>query len=378
MTSRNSKFPEQNKTIDLLNLLKTNDTRTKVSKAKEKNKKETTLKKEVIKYEEPETPVEPIKEKVQPVAKHIVVEEVEIIKVPSVENVSTVKEIIEQETIQLEVPVTEEPLVPSRNTVYFRLTGRLGNNLFQIAAARFYASQHSMDVKFFFTDAYQKDKDTFEKTGLQTILKKPIEIITEEQLISDINEYHTANEQSSIIYQEIPFEENKDLILMGDRQSEKYFNKDFASDLLNLDDISKEVKRLYGNLANTCAIHINRKNNALSESEVRAIRQKFPDDDFIIFSDDIEWCKYRFSDLNFRFADKTSNSYSTALIDMVAMSKCMCVVMSNSTFSWWSAYLSKRPGHITVYKNPWFTDSQKEDIIPDDNSWITLEQFLSL
>ena len=371
MAARINKYynPEQNKTVDLLNLLKANDIKPDTSKAKEKNKKET------IKDKEPITQTETIK-----------TEELQKISDSSVIKEQSVKEIIEQKTIQLEVPITEEPLVPSKNTVYCRLTGRLGNNLFQIAAARFYASQHNMDVRFFFTNAYQKDKDTFENTGLQTILKEPIEIITEEQLISDINEYHTANELSSIIYQEIPFEENKDLILMGDRQSEKYFNKDFALGLLNLDNISKEVERLYGNLANTCAIHIRRTDYispkrhyvSIEESDVRAIRQKFPDDDFIIFSDDIEWCKYKLSDQNFRFADKTSDVYSTALIDMVAMSKCMCVVMSNSTFSWWAAYLSRRPGHITVYKKPWFTYSKNEDIIPDDNSWITLEQFLSL
>lgn len=240
-----------------------------------------------------------------------------------------------------------------------------------------------MDVKFFFVDAYKKDKDDFEKTGLQSVLREPIVIISQDQLISDINEYYSANEESSIIYKEIPFEENKDLILIGNRQSEKYFNKDFALRLLNLDIISNEVNRLYGNLSNTCAIHIKKKKNmaqnTITENDVRTIRQKFPDDDFIIFSDDIEWCKYKFSDMNFRFADKTSNTYSIALIDMVAMSKCMCVVMSNSTFSWWAAYLSRRPGHITVYKNPWTNSTDKNgDIIPDDNTWITLEQFINL
>ena len=160
-----------------------------------------------------------------------------------------------------------------------------------------------MDVKFFFVDAYKKDKDDFEKTGLQSVLREPIVIISQDQLISDINEYYSTNEDSSIIYKEIPFEENKDLILIGNRQSEKYFNKDFALRLLNLDRISNEVNRLYGNLSNTCAIHIKKKKhmaqNTITENDVRAIRRKFPDDDFIIFSDDIEWCKSRFYDLNF-------------------------------------------------------------------------------
>ena len=80
--------------------------------------------------------------------------------------------------------------------------------------------------------------------------------------------------------------------------------------------------------------------------------------------------------MNFKFADYSSNSGS--VFDLVTMSKCMCVIMSNSTYSWWAAYLSKRPGHITVYKHPWFTYESINDIILNDKSWITLDDFLKM
>lgn len=82
--------------------------------------------------------------------------------------------------------------------------------------------------------------------------------------------------------------------------------------------------------------------------------------------------------MNFRFSVKNDSNYDDSLIEFAAMRQCMAVIMSNSTYSWWAAYLSERPGHLTVYKNPWFTYESDNDIIPNDNNWITFEDFLKM
>ena len=82
--------------------------------------------------------------------------------------------------------------------------------------------------------------------------------------------------------------------------------------------------------------------------------------------------------MNFRFSVKNDSNYDDSLIEFAAMRQCMAVIMSNSTYSWWAAYLNERPGHLTVYKNPWFTYESDNDIIPNDNNWITFEDFLKM
>ena len=266
-----------------------------------------------------------------------------------------------------------------------QLTGRLGNNLFQIATARYFVQTHNMDVKFYFSDknCHKKDLEYFKKSDINSILKEPVTIISNKDIFNG-TKFIDASEQSSIVYSEIPFVTDKNINITGNRQSERYFNKTFAKQLFDFSEVDKEVKRLYGNLSDIGALHIRRTDyinkhyRYLTEDDVKKIRECFPNDDFIIFSDDIDWCKKKFSDLNFKYPPVNDSKYDDSIIELAAMRQCMAVIISNSTFSWWAAYLSERPGHITVYKKPWFTDSTSCDIIPNDKSWIIFEDFLKL
>ena len=117
-----------------------------------------------------------------------------------------------------------------------------------------------------------------------------------------------------------------------------------------------------------------------------AIRKKFPDDDFIIFSDDIEWCKDVLAGLNFQFrqeskiVDTNKIGYSERIdsdqfIDLVAMSQCYATITDDSLLAWVSAWISERPGHITAYKENAFEDV----LIPsDDKTWMTFDKFLAI
>lgn len=71
---------------------------------------------------------------------------------------------------------------------------------------------------------------------------------------------------------------------------------------------------------------------------------------WVLFSDDIEWCKEHYGDLEgavFVRGD-TTNSW----IDLVKMSRCRHHIIANSTFSWWGAYLSEGDGY-TICPDPW-------------------------
>lgn len=74
-----------------------------------------------------------------------------------------------------------------------------------------------------------------------------------------------------------------------------------------------------------------------------------PDTQFLIFSDDAEWCEIQFREIaNATVVSETrSNTIEREIAEFTLMSSCDAFVISNSTFSWWAAYLSNSQNVIT-------------------------------
>ncbi len=51
------------------------------------------------------------------------------------------------------------------------------------------------------------------------------------------------------------------------------------------------------------------------------------------------------------------------------MTKCKHHIISNSTFSWWSAFLNKNNKKLIIYPSVWFKNKLKAPAIFDDK-WI--------
>lgn len=90
---------------------------------------------------------------------------------------------------------------------------------------------------------------------------------------------------------------------------------------------------------------------------VDMLRDELSNPRFYFFSDDIEWCRRVFEGSDIVFVDipeERGNSGLKACRDLHLMSRCRHNVLSNSSFSWWSAWLHEDPEKIVIAPDPWF------------------------
>ena len=88
-----------------------------------------------------------------------------------------------------------------------------------------------------------------------------------------------------------------------------------------------------------------------------------------LFSDDLDWAT-RSLDFGLLTVPVRNNDRDTAFEDLRLMSACDHQVISNSTFSWWAAWLNPSPNKIVIAPDHWWADRKAEsrDIVPQD--WI--------
>jgi Glycosyl transferase family 11 len=86
--------------------------------------------------------------------------------------------------------------------------------------------------------------------------------------------------------------------------------------------------------------------NLFSKPYLRAICLFSEDTEFIVFSDDIDWCERYFVGSRFLFAYGGDE-----LEDFRLMSQCQYHIISNSTFSWWASWIN---GEIVIAPKTWF------------------------
>lgn len=85
-------------------------------------------------------------------------------------------------------------------------------------------------------------------------------------------------------------------------------------------------------------------------SAVKYMCEKTADCKFFVFSNDIEYCRNIFSGYD-NFVYVEGNTGDQSFRDMQLMSKCSHNIISNSTFSFWGAYLNSNPNKIVVAPN---------------------------
>lgn len=247
----------------------------------------------------------------------------------------------------------------------------LGNQMFQIASLISHAFDNNLTISF-----PQINQSEF--GGYQQNIFKNVPH-------DNISVKGFAYNQVSFKYQDLP--KHGGIIYRGYFQSEKYFkhNRSLILDLFSLpqedlDYINSKYSKIMEN--KTISIHIRRgdylkfqNHHPLLTPEyylkaINLILSKDKVNNYIVFSDDIEWCKSIFGDNEDIHYIENEPDY----IDLYLMSKCTHNIIANSTFSWWGAWLNQTPNKIVVAPNTWFGSARKDldtsDLLP--KNWIKL------
>ncbi len=81
---------------------------------------------------------------------------------------------------------------------------------------------------------------------------------------------------------------------------------------------------------------------------------------FVVCSDDVPWCRRFFTGRNFPGREFLFVEGESVWDDLFAQSFCRHNIISNSTFSWWGAWLNGNPGKRVVFPSRWFGPDVKE------------------
>jgi len=230
--------------------------------------------------------------------------------------------------------------------------GRLGNQLFQYASLIGIAKKHHTNLILPSWD-YAKYFDVEFPLG-----SHETDIELREFQLNYIDDWGVLN-----------WEQGIDVI--GYLQSEKYWQHccDEIKKVLtfNLDFKNRVLEKNLNINQTSIAIHVRRGDyvNHPNFAQIPiswffgAIRL-FPDwqkCNIVIFSDDIIYCKSHFGFMsNVSFSENNSD-----IEDLFLMSQFNRFILSNSTFSWWGAYLSGAPGHNIVHPGFYYAGQYKEE-----------------
>jgi hypothetical protein len=257
--------------------------------------------------------------------------------------------------------------------VSIKLQGGLGNFLFQIATAYAYSKKFNKELSLSKEEAVvvHKNIDTYKDNVLKSIK------------FSNFINPQIQHEEVGFHYSELPNYSDKNVLLRGYFQSEKYF-KEYESEIRKLFtsyeiEIDENLKNILSN-ENTCSIHVRRGDFLKHPNHhpvqnmnyfLKAIKQMSKDSIFLVFSDDIQWCKENFPDIpeKFKFIEGMED-YE----DLFIMSKCKNNIICNSTFSWWGAWLNNNSNKIVVAPSKWFGDAYASYDTSDlyCNGWIKI------
>lgn len=294
--------------------------------------------------------------------------------------------------------------------IVVKISGGLGNQLFQYSFGRYLSVKFNTELKFDIQINSNSSNFTNRSIGLINFninlnLANNNEIVkfkyfeneilarTERKLVKKfpfLNKRYVVQDLIKYNNSKPTFRDN--CYYDGYWQSEEYFKS--IEDIIRNDldfkfQLSQNIESLLDDINSneSVSIHIRRgdyisikANSKLLHTDLSTLEYykkgidffitKFGHPRFFVFSDDIEWAKDNFEGSQFKFVDF---NIDCPAIDMFLMSRCKNNIIANSSFSWWGAWLNPNPFKIVIAPKQWYNgklNNSTIELIPE--TWIRI------
>lgn len=240
--------------------------------------------------------------------------------------------------------------------------GRLGNQMFQYAFLRHIESKYSTVMECDLQSYNNNNIELVEAFDVNLKLvpkreKKRFQIFPKRlhRLFGDKIWFYSSKivNEKNIGHTDI----NDDTYFKGYWQNEDYFrdvrnmivdelvfrnfdepnNIDLMNKIRNSNSVSIHVRRTdYVSVKENKEFYLCLSETQYYKNAINMILNSIKEPFFVVFSDDIEWCRNEFHHINPLFVDWNKEGWK----DMKLMSACKTNIVANSSFSWWAAYLN--------------------------------------
>ena len=271
-----------------------------------------------------------------------------------------------------------------------KVTGGLGNQMFQYALGRHLGIKHNTIFKMDLTHfKIIQTEWTANRPYDLTMLKIQQNVATPEEIAQvKANNVVIAVDVNNFEFDEKYLLAPDNTYFQGFWQSEKFFKdiedvirKDFEFNFELSEKCTPLKERIES--CNAVCIHVRRTDyiNHRETNEfhgvcgmdyfnkgIQYIRERVENPHFFVFSDDVGWCLDNFTDKNLFTVVYHDNAGDKSKYHFMLMTLCKHYIISNSSFSWWGAWLNPSKDKIVIAPGQWFRDPRPNtrDIIPEN------------
>jgi hypothetical protein len=293
--------------------------------------------------------------------------------------------------------------------IIVRLSGGLGNQMFQYALGRSLAIKYNTELKLdlsVLNDRTPRAGATYRDLQIDVFNiqakiaeRKDIPFLYRQYFSGKLKVFidtlrhrflpNKGKEVNVLLFQKTVLDIGKNAYLDGHWNNEKYFIEvtgAIRSDFTLKDSLPEKSQILLNEIQikNSLGVFVRRSdfidndfhgvlgtdyyNTAFEYVSNRARIEKV-----YVFSDDLDWCR-----VNLHFPAETvfvGNEYAGKKFfegHLVLLSACKNFIIPNSSFAWWAVWLNQNPNKIVVAPKRWFFDKNilSDEVAPTD--WIRL------